>query len=120
MCIAYLEYAKKNVAEKPRFDRADTLFDFCFGLPPVYRNKDGPGTRQLTAGQIREMRKKRFHPGFGAKIATELTPLDIDIWIAAHENWSGGQRARIHDGERQLARVSSSLSSSSGGALWRA
>jgi integrase len=102
VCIAYLEYAKKNGAEKTHFDRADTLFDFCFGLPPEYRNKDGSGTKESTTDQKREMRKKRIHSGFGAKIATELTPLDIDKWIATHENWSGGQRTRIQAVKRAL------------------
>jgi hypothetical protein len=34
VCQAYLSDAKQNGAEKTHADRADTLFDFCFGLPP--------------------------------------------------------------------------------------
>lgn len=102
VCVAYLEYAKRHGAPKTHFDRADTLFDFCFGLPPEYRNKDGSGTKKLTGEQKSELKSKRIHPGFGRKIATDLTPLDIDNWIAAHENWDGGQRTRIQAVKRAL------------------
>jgi len=34
VCQAYLENTKATGAAKTHSDRADTLFDFCFGLPP--------------------------------------------------------------------------------------
>jgi len=101
--VVYLEYAKKHGAPKTHFDRADTLFDFCFGLPPEFRNKDGSGTKRLTSRQQKaQLKAKRVHPGYGKKIVTELTPLDIDNWIAAHDNWNGGQRTRIQAVKRAL------------------
>ena len=39
VCQAYLSHAKSTGKAKTHHDRADTLFDFCFGLPPEFRNK---------------------------------------------------------------------------------
>jgi hypothetical protein len=40
VCVAYLADAKINGAEQTYEVRADTLFDFCFGLPSRFRSKD--------------------------------------------------------------------------------
>src|SRR5258708_745825 len=39
VCQTYLTNAKATGAAKTHADRADTLFDFCFGLPPEFRPK---------------------------------------------------------------------------------
>lgn len=41
-CESYLANAKVNGAAKTDADRADTLFDFCFGLQPHHRNRIAP------------------------------------------------------------------------------
>ncbi|WP_145374909.1 tyrosine-type recombinase/integrase [Symmachiella dynata] len=102
VCLAYLRYAKTNGAEKTHFDRADTLFDFCFGLPPEYRKKDGSGPKRLTREQRAEMSNKRIHPGFGNLPAAELNWAHIDEWLSAHENWNGGCRTRVQAVKRAL------------------
>lgn len=38
VCVAYLGDARANGAKKTFVDRADTQFDFCYGLPPQYRS----------------------------------------------------------------------------------
>ncbi|MCH7728442.1 MAG: hypothetical protein IH991_18480 [Planctomycetes bacterium] len=98
VCVAYLKHAEKNAAPKTHFDRCDTLFDLCFGLPPEFRSKDGSrpkGTRQ-------EMEAKRFHKGYGRLPVRELTWAHIDEWIAAHKNWNGGVRTRVQAVKRAL------------------
>ena len=38
---------------------------------------------------------ERIHPGFGSLAVSELNPLHIDQWIAAHSGWSGSRRSAI-------------------------
>ncbi len=97
--IAYLRHTKSNGAEKTHFDRADTLFDFCFGLPPEFRNKEGTAPKRVSR---KEMESKRFHAGFGRLAVRELTWTHIDTWLAEHENWGGGCRTRIQAVKRAL------------------
>src|SRR5262245_52478537 len=49
VCSAYLAKAQADGAAKTHYDRADTLFDFCFGLPPEFRAKNGKAPKQPTA-----------------------------------------------------------------------
>ncbi len=102
VCQAYLENAKATGAEKTHHDRADTLFDFCFGLPPEYRSKDGGAVKRLSKEKKQEMAKKRIHKGYGRLPVMELRPLDIDQWLNSHKNWNGGRRSRIQAVKRAL------------------
>ena len=96
VCQAYLENAKATGAEKTHSDRADTLFDFCFGLPSKYRSKDGAKVKRLSAEKKKEMAERRIHRGYGRILTARLRPLDIDRWLNAHKTWtSGGRRSRI-------------------------
>jgi integrase len=102
VCISYLNYAKANGAEKTHFDRADTLFDFCFGLPPEFRNKEGSAPKRMTPELKKEMGEKRFHKGYGKMPVRELTWAGIDEWLASHKNWNGGCRTRVQAVKRAL------------------
>lgn len=103
-CLAYLAEAKANGAPKTHADRADTLFDFCFGIPPEYRsyckhdqfrNGDTKAKRFTNAMQ-KEAETKRIHNGYKDVVIPELRRLDIDQWLNAHKTWtSGGRRSRI-------------------------
>jgi integrase len=96
VCQTYLADAKQNGAPKTHTDRADTLFDFCFGLPPEFRQKGNAAPRRLTAEEKREIGKKRIHKGYGQKAITKLLPLDVTEWLNSHKSWSpSGRRTRI-------------------------
>jgi hypothetical protein len=102
-CQAYLENAKATGAEKTHFDRANTLFDFCFGLPPEFRSKDGTRIRRLSPEKRREMAKRRIHKGYGQRLVSEIRRLDLDRWLNAHKTWTiGGRRSRIQAVKRAL------------------
>lgn len=113
VCKVYLDDTKRNGAAKTHADRADTLFDFCFGIPPEYRNrfeipefqdigKEG-GTRSLTKAEKSELKKKQIHGGYGAKAVSDLIPHDVTAWLNAHDTWSaGGRRSRIQAVKRTL------------------
>jgi hypothetical protein len=81
--------------------RADTLFDFCFGLPPRFRAKDATPKR-LTNELRKEAAKARIHAGFGRLRVHELIPLHIDQWLNAHKRWKGCRRTRIQAVKRAL------------------
>ncbi len=97
VCQAYLAHAKAMGAPKTHHDRADTLFDFCFGIPPEFRDKkEGSKPKRITAKRRQEMEEKRIHEGYGQKHVNDLIPLDIDQWLNAHENWNGGRLTRYN------------------------
>lgn len=107
VCVAYLAEAKANGAKKTHADRSDTLYDFCYGVPSEYRQfstfqefRDGDQKFSETARE--EAEKKRIHPGYGGIPAVDLTKLDIDQWLNAHQSWSGGRRSRIQAVKRAL------------------
>ncbi len=103
VCQAYLANAGAVGAAKTHFDRADTLFEFCFGIPPKFRNKDASKPRPLSDEDKREMAKSRIHDGYGARLVCDLRPIDIDMWLNAHKTWSlGGRRSRIQAVKRAL------------------
>jgi len=101
VCQAYLANAKATGAAKTHHDRADTLFDFCFGIPPEFRNKKNE-TKRLSEARRKEAESKRIHAGYGRKKVPELLPLDIDRWLNAHSTWNGGRRSRIQAVKRAL------------------
>jgi integrase len=110
---AYLADTKQNGAAKTHADRADTLFDFCFGIPPEYRNrfevpefqdagKEG-GTKRLTKEEKLALKKKLIHEGYGGKAVAKLIAHDVTNWLNAHHTWSaGGRRSRIQAVKRAL------------------
>ncbi|QDV73192.1 tyrosine-type recombinase/integrase [Botrimarina mediterranea] len=102
VCQAYLAHAKATGAAKTHHDRADTLFDFCFGLPPEFRPKDGVKPVKPTANQRKAMAASRIHDGYGRMLVTDLLPLHIDQWLNAHPSWGGGRRSRIQAVKRAL------------------
>jgi site-specific recombinase XerD len=100
VCQAYLADAKANGARKTYDDRADTLFDFCIGLPPEFRDKkdesetDEP--KKLTAERREEMAGRRIHKGFGQLRMLDVLPLHVTKWLNEHITWSqSGRRSRI-------------------------
>lgn len=95
VCTAYLSKAKNDGAAKTHHDRADTLFDFCFGLRPEFRAKDDKPARQATANDY-------IHDGYGALQVARLLPLHIDQWLQKHPTWGGGKRARVQAVKRAL------------------
>jgi hypothetical protein len=91
VCDAYLAKAKDDGADKTYQDRSDTLFDFCFGLPPRFRNSDEKPT---PADSI--------HKGYADSLASALRPLDIDQWLSVHKTWKGGKRSRVQAVKRAM------------------
>jgi Phage integrase family len=103
VCQAYLANAKAVGAAKTHFDRADTLFDFCFGIPPKFRNKDGSKPRPLSDEEKKEIANHRIHAGYGGTLVCELRPIDVDMWLNVHKSWGlGGRRSRIQAVKRAL------------------
>jgi integrase len=103
VCMAYLEHVKAMGSDETHFHRADSLFDFCFGLPARYRDKtEGVAPKELTPKLKRQMKRDRIHDGYGRMLVHELTWGDIDAWIAAHEKWKGGVKTQIQAVKRAL------------------
>jgi integrase len=95
VCTAYLDKVAADGAEQTHSGRADALFDFCFGLPPVFRtrpNKVAPKPKP----------SDKIHSGYGGMAATALRWLDVDQWIAAHPKWAGCRRSQIQALKRAL------------------
>jgi integrase len=84
VCDAYLAKVLDDGATATYKARGDTLFDFCYGLPPRFRNSTEQPTRQ-----------DQIHKGYGDLAASQLIKLHIDEWLRAHKNWKGGRRTRV-------------------------
>lgn len=105
ICEYYLRDAKVNGAPKTHADRADTLFDFCFGLPPGQRNKIGPEAfraadtadpERLTPERKQELSAMKLHDGYGKLAVSEFKKRHVTEWLNAHTTWSqSGRRTRI-------------------------
>jgi integrase len=91
VCDAYLAKVHADDATKTYKDRADTLFDLCYGLPPRFRDSSLiPGASDYV------------HKGYADLPASDLIPLYIDQWLAAHKTWKGGKRTRVQAVKRAL------------------
>ena len=101
VCLAYLADARVNGAEQTYEVRADTLFDFCFGLPARFRSKDAT-PKPLTKEMREEAAKARIHKGYGRLPLKELVPLHVDQWLNAHKDWKGCRRTRIQAVKRAI------------------
>ncbi|HEY2761237.1 MAG TPA: hypothetical protein VGI75_10850, partial [Pirellulales bacterium] len=91
VCNAYLAEVEANGAEQTFSRRADTLFDFCFGLPARFREKHDKATKS-----------NKIHEGFGSMKVSELKPIHVDRWTQAHPSWNGGKRTKIQALKRAL------------------
>jgi integrase len=99
VCRDYLSHLKaqadlssKQGIARTYLDRGRTLFDFCYGLPAkFFCEGDVEKRAKLTAKE----RPKKTHAGYGDRQCSELTPTDIDRWLAAHVWKSGGRRIRL-------------------------
>ena len=63
VCQAYLANVKATGAPSTLRPRADALFDFCFGLPAEFRNKNDDRAEPLTPQRKRGAAMKRIHEG---------------------------------------------------------
>ncbi len=97
-CAKYLDHlaaesdlTTRTGQAKTYFDRGQTLFDFCYGLPGEFFCN---GDRKKRAAKG-DPEPRRIHAGFGAKFCSELTPADIDVWLKAHKWAAGGRRMRV-------------------------
>ncbi|MFN0244175.1 MAG: hypothetical protein ACKVWV_14900, partial [Planctomycetota bacterium] len=89
VCLAYLAKAKQDGAEATYRSRCDTLFDFCFGLAPKFRARDGNPVQAAK-------KSDKLHEGYGALSVAGLLPFHVDRWLQAHPKWTkGGIRSRI-------------------------
>lgn len=86
--VAYLSQAAVTSAPNTVSSRADTLFDFCFGFPPVFRDKPDHPAPTPTSND-------RIHKGFGQLNAVQIIPYHVDQWLQAHPNWKGGRKSKI-------------------------
>jgi integrase len=93
VCQLYLDYCKANSAESTYEGRVGILFDFCTGLPAGLRNKDR---------SQKEREAVRIHRGYGNLRVSELIPLHVDQWLAAHPTWNGSKRTKIQAVKRAL------------------
>jgi len=96
--LAYLDYCRANGSPSTFQRRADFLFDFCYGLPPRFRDKDnGKKPPTPTPGD-------RIHKGFGRVLVAEMIPHHAQEWIDSHENWGedGGKRFALQALKRAL------------------
>ena len=106
VCGKYLEHIRAQLPDefkpvglgKTYIDRGQTLYDFCYGLPGEFFC-EGDSEKRKAKGSGEE---KRLHSGFGEKLCSELTPADIDSWLAAHSWKAGGRRTRVQAIKRAL------------------
>lgn len=82
----YLPYCAQQNKPATFRTRAHFLFWFCTGLPPKFRDK-GDGKKPP-----KPKPDDRVHRGFGDKTVGELTPHDIDGFLAAHADWGNDTR----------------------------
>lgn len=96
ICEAYLAKVEGEGAAKTYNDRADTLFDFCYGLPPRFRQKsENKKPSTPTSGDY-------IHKGHADIAVSTLLPLHVDKWLNAHPTWKGGRRSRVQALKRAL------------------
>ncbi len=96
VCMLYLVKAEHEDSAKTFKDRADTLYDFCTGLPARFRDKkNGKEVPEPTESDY-------IHRGYGKMPISELKPLHIDQWLHAHATWKGGRRTRVQAVKRAL------------------
>jgi hypothetical protein len=96
VCMLYLVKAQNEDSKKTFNDRADTLYDFCTGLPARFRDKKN-------GKPVPEPSKDDYiHRGYGKMPISELKPLHIDQWLHAHKTWKGGKRTRVQAVKRAL------------------
>lgn len=69
------------------------LFDFCFGLPGRFRNR---------RASEKEIAEARIHRGYGRLRVSDLKPLNVDQWLAAHSKWHGCRRTKVQALKRAL------------------
>ena len=86
----FLDWSKRNNRPGTYSIRREAVFDFVTGLPPRFV---GATEKPPPAEQI--------HSGYGDIDATEISPADIDEWLAAH-NWNGGARTKIQSVKRMF------------------
>lgn len=87
---AYLAKAKEEAGENKTFtDRAESLFDFNFGLPAKFKGRDL--TSKGNPGKA-----DKVHPGYGSMPVCQLKPLDIDKWLQVHPGWKSASTKRNH------------------------
>ena len=88
VCSDYLRHVEQAGATSTYNMRADSLFDFCYGLPARLRRDSG-----ATADKI--------PPGYGAMPADQLRPFHVIEWLDAHPTWKD-RRSRIQALKRAL------------------
>jgi len=92
VCNAYLDQALAVNAKATYDNRADALFDFCFGLPARFRHE----------GKAKPKPSDYIHSGYGQVLVGDLRPLDIDTWLQKHPTWKGAKRTKIQAVKRAL------------------
>jgi hypothetical protein len=98
VCELYLSYCQATGAAATYRSRADTLFDFCSGLPAAFRNKSGAGNQKTKKG----IDAARIHPGYGNLLICDLMPLHVDQWFQAHPSWDGCRRTKVQALKRAI------------------
>ncbi len=79
-CQRYLQYVERHNSAGTLTKRQGFLFDFCTGLPARWREKREEAPE-----------KERLHKGYGDKRVVDITPEDIDDWVAAHKGWKSNR-----------------------------
>ncbi len=86
----FLDWSKRHNRPGTYSIRREAVFDFVTGFPPRFM-----GVTETPPPSA------RIHSGYGDTDATEISPADIDEWLAAH-NWNGGARTKIQSIKRML------------------
>lgn len=106
VCEAYLDFCKMDSAPTTYHNRAGILFDFTTGLPAALRplSEDELTARTQKPKQLTKAEREamRIHRGYGNLRISQLKPVHIDRWVAAHPGWSGCRRTKIQAVKRAL------------------
>jgi integrase len=105
VCNAYLESIKREGGAANTLEsRSDTLYDFCTGLPAMWRDKPGKKRyRDRPDRKPTDADKIPGHPGYGGMAVADLKPFHVDAWLKAHKGWSPtGQKTRLQAVKRAM------------------
>ncbi|MGA2255515.1 MAG: hypothetical protein ABSG53_12700 [Thermoguttaceae bacterium] len=81
-CQRYLAYAERHSADATVTLRRGFLFDLCTGFPAGFADRPHEAKPE-----------DRIHPGYGKKAAKDLTPADMEAWVAKHPGWHNNRAA---------------------------
>jgi hypothetical protein len=100
VCNYYLDHAKRENRKTTYDKRADTLFDFCYGLSAKWRTKSEAERSNITK-QDRLTVDGKPRTVFGKMAVSGLRRHHLEAWLNEHPGWND-RRTRLQAVRRAL------------------